>query len=64
MTNQKQIRAAFWTAHPTLPRQKYKWKTQKESFYLTDTRCAFVDYVDQLQRDGQISEALANRVTL
>ena len=64
MTNQQQIRAAFWAAFPNLPRQKYKWKTQKESFYLTDTRCAFVDYVDQLQRAGEITEALANRVTL
>jgi len=30
----------------------------------TDTRCAFVDYVDMLARSGEISESLAQRVTL
>ena len=69
MTNQKQIRAAFWTAHPTLPRRRYRYSWSRsdktaELVFHVDTRCAFVDYVDQLQRDGQISEALANRVTL
>ena len=32
--------------------------------YCTDTRCAFVDFVDHLHRSGQISEALAQRATL
>ena len=63
-TNQKQIRVAFWEAFPELPRQKYKWRTQKESFYLTDTRCAFVDFIDNLHRNGHISDQLANRATL
>ena len=30
----------------------------------TDTRCAFNDWLDALQKDGQISEALADRATL
>jgi len=68
-TNQKQIRAAFWEAHPTANRKKYfarDWTredyTQRD--YCTDTRCAFVDFVDHLCRSNQISEALANRATL
>jgi hypothetical protein len=69
MTNQKQIRAAFWEAFPDLPRRRYRysWNPNDKTAELVfpiDTRCAFVDFVDQLQREGVISEALAERVTL
>ena len=69
MTNQKQIRRAFWEMHPTANRKKYPardWtrKDKSQRDYCTDTRCAFVDFLDHLARDGQISEALANRATL
>jgi len=69
MTNQKQIRAAFWEAFPDLPRRRYRYSPNRsdktaELVYPTDTRCAFVDFLDQLQRDGIISEALADRGTL
>lgn len=69
MTNQKQIRAAFWEAFPDLPRRRYRYSPNRsdktaELVYPIDTRCAFVDFVDQLQRDGIISEALADRATL
>jgi hypothetical protein len=69
MTNQKQIRAAFWAAHPDLPRRRYRYSWSRsdktaELVYPVDTRCAFVDFVDQLQQSGQISENLASRATL
>jgi hypothetical protein len=69
MTNQKQIRAAFWEAFPDLPRRRYRYSPNRSDktaqlVYSIDTRCAFVDFVDQLQREGVISEALADRVTL
>ena len=69
MTNQAKIRAAFWAAHPTANRKRYPardWTREDKTArdYCTDTRCAFVDFVDVLRRNGQISEALANRVTL
>lgn len=69
MTAQKQIRAAFWNAHPTADRKRYPerdWTREDHTRrdYCTDTRCAFVDFVDHLARDGQISEALAQRATL
>jgi hypothetical protein len=69
MTNQKQIRAAFWEAFPDLPRRRYRYSPNRSDktaqlVYPIDTRCAFVDFVDQLQREGVISEALADRVTL
>lgn len=69
MTNQKQIRAAFWDAHPNAPRRRYRysWNPKDktaELVYPIDTRCAFVDFVDALHREGQISDALADRATL
>lgn len=59
-TTQKQIRAAFWEQHPQFKRRS-GW-TQND--YPTDTRLTFIDFVDCLEKDGQISEALANRTTL
>lgn len=68
-TNQKQIRELFWEMNPNLSkkRHRYSWSQNDKSaelVYSIDTRCAFVDFVDYLQSSGQISEALANRVTL
>ena len=69
LTTQKQIRAAFWDAHPQADRKRYPerdWTNENRSRrdYCTDTRCAFVDFVDQLARNAQITEALAQRATL
>ncbi len=58
------VRRAFWEAHPTMPRKKITDYSGAGKVYPTDTRCAFVDFVDYLARDGQISDSLANRVTL
>lgn len=68
-TNQKQIRAAFWESFPDLPRRRYRYSWNPadktaELVFPTDTRCAFVDYVDSLNRAGVISDSLANRATL
>jgi hypothetical protein len=59
MTTQKLVRAAFWDAHPDANR-----KLSPDRDYCTDTRCAFIDFIDSLHRDGQISAALAHRATL
>ena len=74
MTTQKQIRAAFWRDHPDFTEQTEVQRCDRngtifytvpsQNDYPTDTRCAFVDYVDALQKSGVISEALAARVTL
>ena len=68
-TTQKQIRELFWEMNPDLSkkRHRYSWNQNDKSaelVYSIDTRCAFVDFVDYLQSTGQITEALANRVTL
>jgi hypothetical protein len=58
-TTQAQVRAAFWRSHPHLER-----KPGDQNKQVTDTRVAFVDFVDALARMGAISESLAGRVTL
>jgi hypothetical protein len=56
------IRNAFWDVHTEF-KSEFR-KTYRQDQYRTDIRCAFVDYVDHLQKNGDISEKLANRVTL
>ena len=67
-TNQAQIRAAFWRDHPRAQRRLVNgalWPVlAPQNQQPVDTRCAFIDYVDVLARSGEISEALARRVTL
>jgi hypothetical protein len=58
ITTQRHIRALFWAEYPTLNRRKVG------GYYVTDTRVAFCDFIERLHRDGSISSALANRVTL
>jgi len=61
-TTQSQVRAAFWEAHPNASRERVKGFEPR--VYVCDTRCAFVDFVDALHRNGDISDELADRVTL
>jgi len=67
-TSQAQVRAAFWQAHPRLPRRWVNgvggYPIRPQNSQPTDTRCAFVDYVDMLSKNGGISAELADRVTL
>jgi len=63
-TNQKQIRAAFWDAHPEANRKQIRDHAGTGKMYTTNTRCAFIDFIDHLSRSGMIGEALANRATL
>lgn len=65
-TTQAQVRAAFWEAHPDLEMEARKrgTKSKGQNAQFTDTRLAFTDFLEHLHRDGQISDALAQRVTL
>ena len=66
MTTQAQIRAAFWQQHPEHEAYALMWgtKTKPQNRHNATTRAAFVDFVDSLNRSGEISDALANRATL
>jgi len=63
-TTQKQVRAAFWDIADSMNGDGITRRKFSDGSYSTDTRYAFGDYVDYLARDGQISESLAQRVTL
>lgn len=56
-TNQRELRRAFWQSG------NYTRKLHNGD-YTTDTRCAFCDYIDQMERAGYISPELAQRATL
>jgi hypothetical protein len=63
-TTVRELRRAFWAAHPTLPRRRITSYTGTGRMYPTDTRVAWVDFIDHMARDGQISSDLAQRATL
>lgn len=63
-TTQRELRRAFWEAHPDLPRRKIRNYSGHGTMYPTDTRCAWCDWIDSLQKSGLISAALADRATL
>ncbi len=74
MNTQTEIRNSFWAAFPeykpkyrAIPftqngKRLYRRKTQNE--YSATIRSLFVEFVDSLARNGEITEALASRVTL
>lgn len=66
-TTQRQVRAAFWQAHEGVPnviKRKIRNYRGNRSMYNTDTRSAFCEFIDNLHRDGHISDSLVSRVTL
>jgi hypothetical protein len=64
ITNQKQLREQFWAEHPELSRKKIKDYAGTGKMYNTDTRTAFVNWLDALQKNGDVSQELAERATL
>lgn len=64
-TNQAAIRRAFWEGFQDVPcRKGPRGRILSQNEQPADTRMAFCDFVDQLAREGSISESLAQRVTL
>ena len=66
MTNQKQIRAAFWELYPHFDEQAREAgiRSKSQNYHPATVRCKFCDFVELLRIDGTISESLANRATL
>ena len=62
--NVTELRAAFWATGMFTPNVNRNGKPLPQNEQYTDCRCAFVDYVDALSKDGAISEQLAQRATL
>ena len=66
ITTQRQLREEFWSNFPDLECRinHNTGNPLRQNKQPTDTRMAFVDWVDQLERSGEISERLAERATL
>lgn len=59
----KEIRKMFWNnATPEMKREYRVRKTQND--YSCDIRIAFVDFIDSLERDGEITGSQSDRITL
>jgi hypothetical protein len=64
ITTIAELRRAFWDDHPNLSRRRIRAYSGRGLMYPTDTRVAFVDWIDAMQRDGRISNELAQRATI
>jgi len=64
ITTQRELRRVFWQEHPNLTRKKIPNYAGNGRMHVTDTRCAFTDWIDYLSKDNQISQELAQRATL
>ena len=64
ITTQRQLRREFWQTFPHLTRRKITNYSGNGKMHVTDTRCAWCDWLDALQKDGDISQELACRATL
>jgi hypothetical protein len=64
ITTQKALRSQFWEIFSELPKRKIKDYSGKGLMYQTDVRVTWVDWIDELERDGEITTALADRATL
>lgn len=66
ITNQKTLRAAFWAAYPDFEFQAREAGifSKRQNHHCATVRCSWVDFVDSMQKSGQISEKLAFRATL
>lgn len=59
--NARETVAAFWQGMPPIWAQ---YRRRKHNDCPTDVRVEFVEFVDRLHRDGIISDAVADSVTL
>jgi len=66
ITTQKALRKEFWLQHPSFDHQaraaQIRSKPQNE--HCATLRLAWCDFVEHMNRDGEISDALAQRATL
>lgn len=66
ITTQRELRAAFWREHSDFDFQARQAgiRSKSQNHHCATVRCTWVDYVDRMARNGEISEALAQRATL
>ena len=59
-TTEGQVRKAFWIGMP----QGVQVRGKRQNGYNATIRSEWCEFVDMLQKNGHISESLAERVTL
>jgi hypothetical protein len=64
ITTQRELRRAFWLAHPNLPRRRIANYSGHGKMHCTDVRVSWCDWLDAMKKDGQISQELERRATL
>ena len=64
ITTQRELRRVFWEEHPHLTRRKIPNYSGNGTMHVTDTRCAWCDWIDFLSKDNIITQELAQRATL
>jgi len=62
ITTQRDLRKAFWAQTGALA--DFYHPSLRQNDYSATVRCEWCAYVDDMARDGFISEALAQRATL
>ena len=58
----KQVRDLFFDTYSVFQSERRVIKSQDK--YSCDCRCAFCDFVDSLNKDGQITDKQAFKITL
>ena len=64
ITTQKELRSQFWETFPELSKRKIRDYSGNGLMYRTNARVTWCDWIDSLERDGEISSELADRATL
>lgn len=65
ITNQRELRRMFWKEHKhlsSLHKRTVKFGDHRD--YPADVRVQFCDWLDQLHREGLVSDKLAQNATL
>jgi hypothetical protein len=64
--NQKQVRSAFWQFLKESSPELFKFAkvSKRQNEQITDIRCSFVQWLDDLFKSGQITEKQVNNYTL
>jgi len=64
ITTQRQLRAEFWRTFPRLDRRRITDYAGTGKMHQTDTRVAWHNWIDQMNKSGEICHQLAERATL
>lgn len=59
----RDLRIQFWNEFPDYKDAYFSYK-KTQNDYPTDVRCAWVDFVERMRKDGLITDRLANNATL